>query len=79
MTATLFAVDDGIWQGNFDLADILFIVAAILFAAAAVLDFTRHVDHHTDNGTTHVHHARVYTLPLIALGLAFTALGFAVL
>jgi len=75
MTA-LLAVDDGIWQGNFDLADILFIAAAIVFAIAAVLDFTRHT--HTANGD-HVHHARVYTLPLIALGLAFVALGWAVI
>jgi hypothetical protein len=74
---TLLAVDDGIWQGNFDLADILFIVATLLFAAAAVLDFTRNADTHHADGTHH--HVRIYTLPLISLGLAFTALGLAVL
>lgn len=74
---SLLAVDDGIWQGNFDFADILFIVATVLFIAAAVLDFTRHTRTVDD---AHAHHPHVvYTIPLIALGLAFTALAFAVL
>jgi len=35
--SSLLAIDDGIWQGNLDFADILFLVAAVVFAIAFVL------------------------------------------
>ena len=34
---SLLAVDDGIFQGNFDLADVFFLIAVIVFAIAFVL------------------------------------------
>jgi hypothetical protein len=32
----LLAVDDGIWQGNFDLADVFFALATILAVLSAI-------------------------------------------
>jgi len=37
MTAFLLAVDDGIFTGKLTLADIMFLVAVILFALATVI------------------------------------------
>jgi len=39
MTAFL-AADDGIWQGNFDLADLFFLIATVLAVLATIL-YTR--------------------------------------
>jgi hypothetical protein len=36
----MFAVDDGIWAGNLDAADVLFLIAAVVFGIAAVLPHT---------------------------------------
>lgn len=33
----MFAVDDGLWAGNFDAADVLFLVALVVFVIAAAL------------------------------------------
>ena len=65
----MFAVDDGIWQGNLDLADIFFLVAAIVFALAAILPFTRRGD------TTRVD----FVVALIPAGLCLVALAWLVL
>jgi hypothetical protein len=37
----VIAVDDGIWTGNYNLADVLFIIAAIVFFLAAIIPFFR--------------------------------------
>jgi len=37
----MFAVDDGVFQGNFNLADILFLIAAIVFGIATFLAFSK--------------------------------------
>ena len=34
---SMLAVDDGLWSGNFDAADICFLIATILFAIAFVV------------------------------------------
>ena len=39
MLSALLAVDDGIWSGNLNFADVLFLIAAIVFAIAAVIAF----------------------------------------
>jgi hypothetical protein len=33
----MFALDDGIWSGNLDLADVLLLIAVVLFAVAGVI------------------------------------------
>lgn len=33
----MIAVDDGIWSGNFNFADVMFLVAFIVFVIAAVI------------------------------------------
>jgi len=37
----MLAVDDGLLQGNFDVADILFLIAAIVFGIATFIAATR--------------------------------------
>jgi len=60
---TLFAADDGIWQGNLNLADILFLIAAILFGIGAFIAYS----------------VKTFYATLIAAGLACVALGWLVL
>ena len=59
----MFAVDDGIFQGNFNLADIAFLVALILFIIAFVIRLQ----------------ARAIDAAIIAAGLACVAFGWLVL
>ena len=71
---SLLAVDDGIWQGNFDLADIVFLIATIVFLIAAILPHVRRVD--TVDGTR----TRVdFVVSLVPLGLALVAFGLLVI
>ena len=65
----LLAVDDGIFQGNFNLADICFLIAVILFVLAAFAHWPR-----TGPGEPWP-----YGGFLVPLGLAFTACGLLVL
>lgn len=37
----MLAVDDGLFSGNFNLADILFLIAVIIFAVATFLAYTK--------------------------------------
>jgi hypothetical protein len=62
----LFALDDGITNGNYNAADILYVIAAVLFLVAAVLLHPR---------TTA--DARPYPLngSVAAIGLGLVALG----
>ena len=55
--------DDGIINGNLDVADLLFLIAAVLFGVAAFLRFS----------------AKAVDAGLVALGLCLTAVGFLVL
>jgi len=64
----MFAVDDGIFQGNFNLADISFLIAVILFVIAALASWPRN----DANGWP-------YYGVLVPLGLGFVALGLLVL
>ena len=59
----LLAVDDGIFQGNFNLADIFFLIAAILFGIAAVFAYQ----------------VKTFYATLISAGLCLVALGWLVL
>ena len=59
----LLAVDDGLISGNLNLADILFLVAFVLFVVAAVLEFI----------------GRAWAAAFIASGLAVGFLGLLVL
>ena len=62
----MLGVDDGIWSGNFNVADILFLIAAIVFAIATILPHTRRVDG-----------ARVeYGVSLVPLGLCLVSLAW---
>lgn len=61
--STLLAVDDGIINGNLDAADLLFLVAAVLFGVATFLRFT----------------ARAVDGGLVALGLCLTTIALLVL
>lgn len=63
MTAFLLAVDDGIFQGNLNLADIFFLIAAILFGIAAVFAYQ----------------VKTFYATLISAGLCLVALGWLVL
>jgi hypothetical protein len=62
--SSLLAVDDGFFSGNFNLADILFLIATIVFAIAFIIRVL----------------LRPVPLPetLIAAGLACVALGWLV-
>jgi len=68
MIGSLLGVDDGIWQGNFDLADILFLVAAFLFGAAAIIPITRRGNNRID-----------FSVSLIPAGLCLVAIALLVL
>jgi hypothetical protein len=59
----MIAADDGIFQGNFNLADIAFFVALILFIIAFVVRLQ----------------ARAVDAAIIAAGLACIAFGYLVL
>jgi hypothetical protein len=59
----LLAVDDGIFQGNFNLADICFLTAVILFVIGAIIAFQ----------------VKTLYATLISAGLAAVALGLLVL
>ena len=59
----MLAADDGIFQGNFNLADIAFLVALILFIIAFVIRLQ----------------ARAIDAAIIAAGLACVAFGWLVL
>jgi hypothetical protein len=59
----LFAVDDGFVQGHFDLADLMFLIAAILFGIGAVIAYS----------------VKTFYATLIAAGLCLTAIGWFVL
>jgi hypothetical protein len=37
----MLAVDDGIFNGNFNFADVLFLIAAIVFGVATFIAFSR--------------------------------------
>jgi hypothetical protein len=60
---TLLAADDGIWQGNLNLADIFFLIAAILFFIGAFIAYS----------------VKTFYATLIAAGLGLVALGWLVL
>jgi hypothetical protein len=59
----LLAADDGIWQGNANLADICFLIGVILFAIAGVIAYS----------------VKTFYATLIAAGLAVVSLGLLVL
>ena len=59
----MFAVDDGIFSGNANLADIFFLIAAILFGIAAVFAFQ----------------VKTMYATLISVGLCLVSLGWLVL
>jgi hypothetical protein len=61
----MFAVDDGLINGNLDFADVLFIVAAILFVLYAFMGFA-------DAVKPQIHNV------LLGLGLACVAVGLLV-
>lgn len=60
---SLLAVDDGIFNGNFNLADIAFLIALILFVIGAIIAFQ----------------VKTLYATLISAGLACLALGWLVL
>lgn len=66
------AVDDGLFNGNLDLADVLFLVAAVLFVIAAVLSVPVRTA-----GTAVAGRAWVWVVGFV--GLACISLGFLVL
>lgn len=59
----LLAVDDGIINGNLDAADVLFLLAAVLFGVAAFLRLS----------------AKAVDAGLVALGLCVAAVAFLIL
>jgi len=59
----LLADSEGIWSGNLTLADVLFLIATILFAIGAAIAYS----------------VKTFYATLIAAGLACCALGWAVL
>lgn len=63
----MFAVDDGIWAGNLNAADVLFLIAAILAVVAAFA-----------YGVVHVQAAR-FAPVLLSLAVASVALAWLVL
>lgn len=60
----ILGVDDGLFSGNANFADICYLIAVILFVIAALFQY-RLPD-------------RVYGAPLVTLGLAAVALGLLV-
>jgi hypothetical protein len=69
----MFAVDDGIWAGNLDAADVLFLIAAIVFAIAAILP---HVRRSTVDGTRTVID---FGVSLVPAGLCLLAIAWLIL
>lgn len=63
MIAALLAADDGIWAGKYNLADIFFLIAAILFGIAAVFAYQ----------------VKTFYATLISAGLCLVSLGWLVL
>ncbi len=57
------AVDDGIWSGNLNLADIFFLIAVILFGVGAFIAYS----------------VKTFYATLIAAGLCAVSLGWLVL
>jgi hypothetical protein len=60
---TLLAVDDGIASGNNNVADIFFLIAAILFGIGAFIAYS----------------VKTFYATLIAFGLCFTAIAWLLL
>jgi hypothetical protein len=61
--SALFAVDDGFVHGKLDLADLFFLIAAILFGIGAFIAFS----------------VKTFYATLIAAGLCLTAIAWFVL
>jgi len=72
--SSLFAVEDGIWSGNIDTADLFFLLSTILAVVAAVLYAmaTRPVVAHGD----HVHRNNISVWAPVAGWLALACLAF---
>jgi hypothetical protein len=69
----MIAIDDGIWSGNLNLADVFLLIAAIIFFIAALLPhFRRRVVDGTVVRTD-------YAVSLVPLGLCLVAIAFMVL
>ena len=66
----MLAVDDGIVNGNLDFADILFLIATVLFVIGAILSFPPSAPPAT---------ARSYVWVVGFIALALTTLGWFVL
>ena len=62
----MFAVDDGLVNGNLDAADFFFLIAAVLFVVYAFVGFAEGV------------HLRLHNV-LLGLGLACVAVGWLIL
>jgi len=77
----LLAVEDGMVNGNVDLADVLFLAATILAVVAAILYAmaTRPVTHTTNDGHVHGTHPSVWAPFAGWLAVACFALGWFVL
>ena len=69
----MIAIDDGIWQGNLDAADVLFAIAAIIFALAAVMPHVRRST--AADGHTHVD----FGVSLVPLGLCLVSIAWLIL
>jgi hypothetical protein len=67
----MFAVDDGLWVGNLNAADWLFLIAAIVFGLAAVLP-------HTHRGRTEGVRFDL-GISLVPLGLCLVSIAWLVL
>jgi hypothetical protein len=63
VVSAVLGVDDGLWQGNLDLADVFFLIALLIFALEFVLALAR----------------RALPVALTPLGLGFLAAAWLVL
>jgi hypothetical protein len=70
----VIGVDDGIWAGNLDAADVLFLIAAVVFAIAAILPHVRRVPT-VDGSRTHID----FGVSLVPAGLCLVAIAWLVL
>ena len=66
--AALLAVDDGIWSGNLNLADVFYLIAVILAGLSAIFAYTP---------PTQPNVARAVG-PLLSAAVCFAALGLLV-
>jgi hypothetical protein len=66
----MIGVDDGIWQGHFDFADVLFLIAAVVFLVAAIRP---HLTRSTDVARAD------WGVSLFPLGLALVAVAWLIL